>query len=414
MSRPWSLRTRLLRRVLLGIGLSWGIGLALAIGALHHEMGELVDESLKTTGRFVLSIHREADGMRLPQQGTGIGIRIIRDGREIHRADWQPLAKDGGHDVPGWRVFRLSDPEGGISVEVGQSDQWRREELTESAAWLIVIMIPVLLIALLAVSRVVASALRPADRFARSLQARKPGDLTAIDAPSLPRELAPIRDAMNFYLDRIRAHVEAERQFAVHAAHELRTPVAAASAQAQAIAAGVADPSAAQRIVEALRRLGELVDRLLQLSRADAANTGLATCDLVQVTRMVMADLRGDIVFDDGDVESALVPIHPEALALILGNLLRNARDHGTGRVRVTLGEGPILTIRNPAGPDAAFRHGNLEKSVRSGGTGLGLGIVHKIAGKEGIELGFSVEDGWAKVTLGFRTLGERQADPRN
>ncbi len=402
MSRPWSLRGRLLRRVLLGISLSWGLGLSLAVGALNHEMGELVDESLKATAKVVLSLYREAGAVRLPQQPADIAFRITRQGQEIDNAAWPPLGQDGGHDVPGWRVVRLSNPDEGISVEVGQSNDWRREELTESVAWLIAIMLPVLVVALFAVSRAVASALRPADRFALNLQARKPGDLTPIDAPRLPRELAPIRDSMNFYLHRIRTHVEAERQFAVHAAHELRTPVAAASAQAQAIAASVADPDAAHRIVEALRRLGELVDRLLQLSRAEAADTGLATCDLVQITRLVMADLRGDVTFDDGDVESAIVPIHPEALALILGNLLRNARDHGTGRVRVTLHEGPILTISNPARADAAFQHRAFEKSTESGGSGLGLSIVHKIASKEGVALDFALNNGFAQVILRF------------
>lgn len=402
MSRSWSLRGRLQRRVLLGVGLSWGIGLALAVGALKHEMGELVDKSLLATGQFVLSVYRETGAVPDVGQTADIKIRVLDGGREIQGGDWAVLPEDGGHDVPGWRVIRLSDPDSAVTVEVGQNDKWRRDELAESVLWLVAIMLPVLLIVLFAISRVVASVMRPADRFARTLETRKPGDMTPIDAPRLPREMAPIRDSVNFYLDRTRAHVEAETQFAVHAAHELRTPVAAASAQAQALAAGVADPAAAQRIVESLQRLGELVDRLLQLSRADAAGASPARSDLVQITRMVIADTRGDIVFDDGDVDSALVSIQPEALALILSNLLRNARDHGTGRVRVTLEEGPILTITNPTGADAAFRHGTFEKSARSSGTGLGLGIVQKIAGKDGIELSFAIENAIAKVVLRF------------
>ena len=402
MNRPWSLRARLLRRVLLAVGLSWGAGLGLAIAALNHEMGELVDESLRATGEYVLSVYREMGEIPLPQQTSDLKIRVVAAGKKIGEGDWEVLQKDGGHDLPGWRVLRLTDSDSKIAVEVGQSDKWRKRELAESVMWLVAFMLPVLLIVLFVVSRAVASVLRPADRFARDLETRKPGDMTPIDAPSLPRELAPIRDSMNFYLDRTRAHIEAETQFAVHAAHELRTPVAAASAQAQALAAGVADPAAAQRIVEALHRLGGLVDRLLQLSRADAAGSSPAQCDLVQITRVVIADTRGDIVFDDGDVDRVLVSIHPEALALILSNLLRNARDHGTGKVRVTLADGPILTITNPTHANAAFRHGTFEKSAGSSGTGLGLAIVQKIAGKEGIELNFLQQNGVAKVVLRF------------
>ena len=402
MSSTWSLRKRLLRRVLLGIALSWAIGLGLAIGALNHEMGELVDESLKGSAQFVLSAYRESGGLNLPAELGDVRIRIIADGQEVLPAVWPVQSTNGGHDLAGWRVFRLSDPDGSLSVEVGQSDKWRREELAESVAWLVAIMLPVLLVALWSVSRVVTATLRPTNRFAQDLQKRKASDLSPSGQMDLPQELAPIRDAMNFYLERIRAHIEAEGQFAVQAAHELRTPVAAASAQAQALMAGVADPAAPQRIADSLLRLGALVDRLLHLSRADAAGAAGAQSDLVQVTRMVIAEMRGDIVFDDGDVESAFVAIHPEALALILENLLRNARDHGTGRVRVLLEAGPVLSILNPVAEGAAFRHGTFEKSARSAGTGLGLGIVQKITGKEGIGLSFSMENGLAKVVMTF------------
>ncbi|MDN3712559.1 hypothetical protein QWZ10_13870 [Paracoccus cavernae] len=83
MSSTWSLRKRLLRRVLLGIALSWAIGLGLAIGALNHEMGELVDESLKGSAQFVLSAYRESGGLNLPAELGDVRIRIIADGQEV-------------------------------------------------------------------------------------------------------------------------------------------------------------------------------------------------------------------------------------------------------------------------------------------------------------------------------------------
>ncbi|MFD1797377.1 hypothetical protein FQV27_10450 [Paracoccus aurantiacus] len=398
----WSLRGRLLRRVLIGVGLGWLLGLILAISAVRYEMGELLDESLGGIAQLSLSIYRETGDVALPPYSGDTQLRIIHNGDERLSAAWPALAQDGGFDVEGWRVVRISDPASGLVVEAGQNDSWRREEVVETVGWLVVMMLPVLALTLLVVSRAVTSALRPTDRFARQLQARKPGDLDPIRAPGLPRDLAPVAASMNLYLDRIRGHVEAERQFATHAAHELRTPVAAASAQAQAIAAGIADTGAPQRIVEALRRLGSLVDRLLLLARADAAPAGLGQSDLVQVTRMVIAEMRGNVVFDDGDVDHVQVAIHPEALALILGNLLRNARDHGSGAVRVALTEGPVLTISNPIRPGEGYRHAAFEKSARTGGTGLGLDIVRKIAGKEGIGLEFDDSGNRARVTLIF------------
>ena len=402
MSAGWSLRGRLLRRVVIGIAASWMLGLLLSVLVLNHEMGELLDDSLRASARFTLTLYKSSDKVDLPQPTASSAIRVMRDGVEIVGADWPVLTRNGGQNVKGWRVFRVSDPASGISVEVGQSDDWWREELLESVGWLLLMMVPVSLLLAGVVGRAVTSALRPATRFAERLQSRKPGDLSPVAAGNLPRELAPISQAMNLYLDRIRDHVEAERQFATHAAHELRTPIAAASAQAQLMAAGVNDPGAAPRMVEALRRLSQLVDRLLQLSRAEAIGAAGATCDLVQVTRMVIADTGVAAIFDDGDIEAAVVTIPPEALALTLGNLLRNARDHGTGDIRVRLAPGPVLTVSNRVDADGAFHHNMFEKSARSSGTGLGLGIVQKIAGKEGIGLGFEIAGGRARVELRF------------
>ncbi|RCW81013.1 sensor histidine kinase [Paracoccus lutimaris] len=402
MSTGWSLRRRLLRRVVLGIGAGGLLGLVPSLLVLDHEMGELMDDSLRASARFSLALYQRAGAIDLPARTDAPAMRILDDGVEIIGADWPALTENGGQDVAGWRVFRVSDPASGISVEVGQSNEWRHEELLESVGWLLVMMLPVSLVMVVVVGRAVTSALRPATRFAERLQSRKPGDLSPVAAGNLPRELAPISQSMNLYLDRIRDHVEAERQFATHAAHELRTPIAAASAQAQLMAAGMAEPGSAARMVEALRRLSLLVDRLLQLSRAEAVGSGEAHCDLVRVTRMVIADTGIAAIFDDGDVETAEVPIRPEALALILGNLLRNARDHGTGDIRVRLRPGPVLTVSNRVAPDAVFHHHMFEKSARSPGTGLGLGIVQKIAGKEGIGLNFEIGEGRACVSLQF------------
>lgn len=398
----WSLRGRLLRRVLIGIGLSWLVGLALSMQVLNHEMGELLDDSLESSARFSLALYREAGAVDQPTQVGETAIRIMQNGAEVVGADWPALTQSGGYDVAGWRVYRVDDPASGISVEVGQSDEWRQDELLESIGGLLLVMLPVVLITVVAIARAVASALRPATRFAARLEARKPGDLSPVKGSDLPRELAPIAQSVNRYLGRIGDHVEAERQFATHAAHELRTPIAAASAQAQLIAAGMADADAAPRMVAALGRLSQLVDRLLQLSRAEMPGAGAERSDLVQMVRMVIADTGIEAVFDDGDIESASVPVRSEALALILGNLLRNAQAHGTGDIRLLLRPGPVLTVSNRVAPDAVFHPRNFEKSARSQGTGLGLGIVEKIAGKEGIGLAFRVAQGRAEVTLRF------------
>nr|WP_237168716.1 histidine kinase dimerization/phospho-acceptor domain-containing protein [Paracoccus shandongensis] len=264
-------------------------------------------------------------------------------------------------------------------------------------------MLPVLLAALVAVRGAVASALRPATRLAQLLRERSARDLSPVDAGRLPVELAPIPEALNGYLDTIRARIEAERQFATNAAHELRTPVAAASAQAQLIAVGLADGDAAGRLAGALGRMGDLIERLLQLSRAEAgAGIGAGPADLVRVTRMVIADLGLPVLFDDAELPALMVAADPDAVALILRNLLRNAADHGTGTPRVTLSPEPALTVTNPVAPGARFRHGMFDKSARSQGAGVGLALVARVAQAQGIAVDYAMDDGCARVTLRF------------
>ncbi|WP_411840408.1 sensor histidine kinase [Paracoccus sp. ME4] len=399
MTRPWSLRGRLVRRVVLGACAAWLAGVALAATVISHEMSELMDDSLAASARLSMALYQGGGqvGAVIPEDSA---IRIIDAGVAVTEAPWTPVGTDGGQDVAGWRVFRLSDPAGDLVVEVGHTTAWRRDELRESLIALVALMLPVLLAAPLAIGRAVGSALRPTTRFATELRGRSAQDLSPVDAPDLPVELAPIPQALNGYLDTIRARIDAERQFATNAAHELRTPIAAASGQAQLIAAGLADGAAAGRLAGALGRMGHLVDRLLQLSRAEAGSPGAGPCDLIRVARMVIDDLGLPLRFDDGEMTAAPVAVDPDALALILRNLLRNAADHGAGDIRVVVAAGPVLTVGNAVGPGAAFRHATFDKSATSQGAGLGLAIIARIAGAQGIAVDYAMEAGRAAVTL--------------
>ena len=408
MSRPWSLRGRLVRRVVLGASLSWLAGVALAALVIAHEMSELMDETLRGWAQLTFDLHRRTPHAEVMARSAGM-IRIVENGREIAAAPWAPVAENGGHDVPGWRVYRVSDPDEQLVVEVGQDDDWRRDELVESVAWMVVLMVPVLLAALYAVRGAVASALQPAMRFAQTLRWRSAQDLSPVEEGDLPLELAPIPQALNGYLDNIRRRVEAERQFATNAAHELRTPVAAASGQAQLIASGLSDRAAATRLTGALNRMGHLIDRLLALSRAETVTGAAGSTDLVRVVRMVMSEQDTPVLFDDNDLDRLSVAADPDAIALILRNLLDNAARHGTGDVQVRLSPGPTLTVTNAVAPGADFRHAIFDKSAASQGAGIGLAIVARVADAQSIAVRYAITDGQASVSLRFPP---GQADP--
>lgn len=398
----WSLRGRLTRRVLIAVSLGWLASLAIGMLVVTHETNELLNDTIKAQARLTLKMLR--DGGTPPPDDDDLALRIITPHGTDRQAPWPPLERDGVGEAQGWHVYRASDPQSGLIVELGQKAALRSKEIREAARALLLLMLPTLALVLVLLRRTVTTSLAAALRYAHDLGARPASDTSPLPTPAdLPRELTPIPKALNSYLRRIEALLQSERQFAANAAHELRTPLAAASAQAQLIAAGQADPDAPRRLTQALQRLALLVERLLQLSRAEAGIGSAGDCDLIRVIRLLMADHdHADILFDDADRDSAWAGVDADVAALILGNLLRNAIDHGTGRVTIRLRPGPEVVIQNPTAPDAVFHTGRFEKSLGSRGAGLGLVIVESLARSNGVALDFAIAGGRATVRAAF------------
>ena len=97
---------------------------------------------------------------------------------------------------------------------------------------------------------------------------------------------------MNQLLERLRRALEAERSFAATSAHELRTPVAAALAQAQRLIIETTDAAVRKRardIEVALRRLSGLSEKLMQLARAEGGRLhGAEPVDTGTILRMIV------------------------------------------------------------------------------------------------------------------------------
>lgn len=419
--RPWSLRRRLTTRVLgLVIG-GWLATIAVSALVLDHEMNEMFDEELsalvETTVLFLDTTGRAGGGADIPRMlgvAAGDGERVLRILAPGVAADtpidapkdaspWPALSRDGFHDVPGWRVLRRSAE--GVVIEAAHATTWRREEMLEAASAFLVLVLPLAALLLWGVRRTVTRATAPVARLAGAVSGRGPDDLSPVDAGDLPRELRPLALSFNQYLARIEALRQAERDFIANAAHELRTPLAgirnrlALSADPDAIAA-----------IALLDGLTRRVDRLLQLSRLEAGlGFGRGPCDLLRVLRLVCDDLRPmarhPIRLDDSDLETLLVAADPDALAILLRNLIENALVHGTGTVQLRLTPDAKLIAENPALapvlPEARFVPG-----MGSPGLGLGLSIVDTLARAMGVRLALQVGADHVRVALHFARAG--------
>ena len=400
MNARWSLRRRLTGRVLALVLGSWLATVALSALVLDHEMNEMFDEELQAlVETTILSLDAGATSAapRLVGVQTNDGERVLRlsvPGQTSSPAPWPGLEADGFHDAPGWRILRRT-AEGRV-IEAAHATDWRREEMLEAAAAFLAMALPLVGLLLWGLGRIVTQTTLPVQRLARAVAGRAPEDLSPVAGGDLPDEVLPLVAALDGYLARIASLRDAERQFIAHAAHELRTPLAS-------LRAGLQDHPQARAQIDALTRR---VERLLQLSRLETGlGLGRGPADLVRILRMLLDELRPrarhPIRLDDGDLDRLSVAADPDALAILLRNLIENALEHGTGPVRITLDPSGGLSIQNPAEnphlPQARFAPG-----LGSAGSGLGLWIVRDLARALQVPLTLTTEGGTVRAHLAF------------
>jgi two-component system, OmpR family, sensor histidine kinase MtrB len=242
------------------------------------------------------------------------------------------------------------------------------------------------------------SVLRPLRRLGRAARALGAGDLGARVDVRGRDELADVARAFNesaasleYTVHELRRMEANARRFAADVSHELRTPIAAMTAVTGVLeedAAGLpTDTGTAARLIAGqTRRLGALVEDLLEISRMDAG-----TADLV-LDEVPLADLVRECVTTRGWTEQVVIEVPPGLRArldprrfdVILANLVANALLHGAPPVRVIAEPGlEVRVIDQGKGipeellPRVFDRFSKADPSRPAGqGSGLGLAIA--------------------------------------
>jgi two-component system sensor histidine kinase MtrB len=189
------------------------------------------------------------------------------------------------------------------------------------------------------------------------------------------------------------------RRFVADVSHELRTPLTAMTAVTDTLDEEVArlpgDAGTAARVISTeTRRLAQLVENLIEISRFDAGRAVLQL-DEVDLSTAVAATLaaRGWSERVDTDLPAGITAIvDRRRLDVILANLVGNALRYGEAPVTVTVrteasaasGDGVTVTVtdRGPGlapevAPHVFDRFFKADASrTRSEGSGLGLAIA--------------------------------------
>ncbi|WP_085316318.1 histidine kinase dimerization/phospho-acceptor domain-containing protein [Derxia lacustris] len=392
-----------LARTVIVLSVGFGLAAALVIGTIvTHETDALLDDALRESAELLLGLF-ELEDNDLPDTSGSLParphhervvwqLRSLRDGHvqlRSHAAPDQPLTpvlRDGyASTADGWRVFTLTGRTGALAIQVAQRSSERvsarRELVAATSAGALALGLGLALW----LRRRVRDELAPLRRLTDALDrfdpvpAATPRPLAAALPPPEREELVPVHDAIGALAERLARRAAAERAFAAHAAHALRTPLAGIEAQL-AVAQREADGALRDRLGRtraATRRLATVVGALLALFRSgtDAQRVPLRLRELVaQVPASGLAL----------DVADAAFSADPDLVAAALANLLDNAARHGASAVSIgwDAALGAITLDDDGPGVDAA-RRDDLQRGLderQPDHAGLGLVLADMVA----------------------------------
>jgi two-component system sensor histidine kinase QseC len=432
-----SLRWRLLGLVSITAVLILGLAAALSYRQARHEVQELMDGQMSGTAQLMLAqVQLGADHLAsLPELIAGQrGLRVRRsdvtleyqigspDGTVLARSPHAPdTALTGAlgystvnYENQPWRSLMLETANGDFRIQVAQSIPKRDEEAFEIARKTVLPLGVIFPLLLLAIYFSVRRGLKPLDDLAADVLRRSPENLTPLANRSTPREAQPLVAAINRLLFRLNGSLENERRFTADAAHELRTPLAAARIQMQVALLSENPEQRKHAMTQALAgvdRSTRLVEQMLRLARLDplARLPGSVKIDLAELAQDVAAGVRDSVpeARIDLRLDENTPPVDGDAdlLSIALRNLIDNALRYSPpgSIVAVELGrqDGARFLCVSDNGPGVSdedlprlverFYRGS---EVNAEGSGLGLTIVHRIAELHSAKLELCNRDG--------------------
>jgi two-component system, OmpR family, sensor histidine kinase TctE len=427
----WSLRSRLFVLIILPL-----IAVAAVAAAARYVMAEQTSQRLydNTLLAVALTISRDvvlSEGDLLTEQlldaltqalGDPVYYRIEGpEGRFVTGYSDAPARPEGAEVASGIPLFYdavnlgepvrvvtlrefIAEPQfgGWVTVDVWQTVNQRNALSLSLLMQSVILMAVVVAAAGLLVWFGINLGLRPLLDLRNAVAQRSPDDLGPIRR-TVPKEVKRLVAAMNSLFARLSEAFALRDAFISDAAHQLRNPVAAIQAQAEAATTAPNEEELRVRVqdlAETARRTGRLTQQLLSMEKArgraaakkwEAVNVRTLAEDLVK--RFAERELRRDVSVSfqvSGEERSVLGD--PVMLSEAIENLLDNASRYGCpngGEVglEVEFDDTDVVVRVADSGPgipddqrERVFDRFFRMSDDASGGCGLGLSIVRQVA----------------------------------
>ncbi len=297
-------------------------------------------------------------------------------------------------------------------IQVAETMEKRSVLATEIVKGVMLPQFVILPMAVLLVWLALVQAIKPLNQLEERIRARKPDDLSPIDAQAVPLEVAPLVYSVNDLLMRLKESISTQKRFLADAAHQLKTPLAGLRMQADLAQREGAN---AEELKQSLRQIGRAsirathtVNQLLALARAESSGSAMprVTNDLAELTMSVVRDCvpralekHIDLGYEGPQpgTEGGQLAGNPTLLKELIRNLVDNAINYTpssmdapgviTARVLTDpFGKSLVLQVEDsgPGVPEAEreliFQPFYRALGTEADGTGLGLPIVMEIA----------------------------------
>lgn len=239
---------------------------------------------------------------------------------------------------------------------------------------------------------------RPVEELSEAAGRLATGDPRPVGKRYGVTELDQVADGLDSAARRVTHLLTADRELAVDASHQLRTPLTALSMRLEEMIASADDPDVVREEGKAAlaqaERLAEVVTQLLSPSRrvnADSAN-------LISIDKIVLQQMtEWEPAFRRAGRKMVLVGesrlqayVTPGGLAQVIATLLDNALMHGKGTVtirRAQSNRSVVIEVEDEGeGIPAELVSRIFDRGVsdRPEGTGLGLSLARTMAAADG------------------------------
>ncbi|MBT9507454.1 sensor histidine kinase [Rhodoferax sp.] len=297
-------------------------------------------------------------------------------------------------------------------VQVAETMEKRSVLATEIVKGVMLPQFVILPMAVLLVWLALVQAIKPLNELEERIRARKPDDLSPIDAQAVPLEVAPLVYSVNDLLLRLKDSIATQKRFLADAAHQLKTPLAGLRMQADL---AQRQGASAEELKQSLRQIGRssirathTVNQLLALARAESSGSVMPrySCDLADLTMAVVRDSvpraiekRIDLGYEGTQpgAPGGQLAGNPTLLKELIRNLVDNAINYTpssvdkpgviTARVLTDpFGKTLVLQVEDsgpgvsPAERELIFQPFYRALGTEADGSGLGLPIVMEIA----------------------------------